>query len=136
MKREMITHPPRTGAPDILKGFIVQFARNSAGDFFRDYPMAMVHASDSVKEHRERFVSGEKKINIEIFSPAIDGTHPTVLVLHGAGGLLLDEPAMRRFARALLTMPHEQSVFSKSISRNKTRAIAARISHGLAREPE
>jgi hypothetical protein len=33
-------------------------------------------------------------------------------------------------------LPREQSVFSRSISRNKTRAIAARISHGLARERE
>jgi dienelactone hydrolase len=69
--------------------------------FFAINPMAMVYASGSVKEYREHFVSGEKKINVEIFSPAIDGTHPAVLVLHGAGGLLLDEPAMRRFARAL-----------------------------------
>ena len=63
--------------------------------------MAMVYASGSVKEHREHFVSGEKKIAVEIFFPAPDGTDPAVLVFHGAGGLLLDGPAMRRFARAL-----------------------------------
>jgi hypothetical protein len=78
--------------------FVIQFALNSAGDFFAINPMAIVYASGNVKEHHEHFVSGEKKINVEIFSPAIDGAHPAVLVFHGAGGLLLDGPAMRRFA--------------------------------------
>lgn len=54
-----------------------------------------------VRESRGSFASGGRKIAVEIFEPVTPGRHPAVLVFHGAGGMLLDGPAVHRFARAL-----------------------------------
>ena len=40
-------------------------------------------------------------VGADVFEPARRGRHPVVLVLHGAGGILLDGPEMRRVARHL-----------------------------------
>jgi carboxymethylenebutenolidase len=45
--------------------------------------------------------SGGRRIAIDKYSPAHTGKHPAILVLHGAGGTLLDGPEMRRVARRL-----------------------------------
>ena len=59
-----------------------------------------------------RFPSGGKLIRVDRFAPppaAVEGVRrpsPAVLVLHGAGGTLLDGPEMRRVARALAAAGH------------------------------
>jgi dienelactone hydrolase len=47
------------------------------------------------------FESSSKKITVEIYMPAAAKKPPGVLVLHGTGGMFMDGPAIRRFARAL-----------------------------------
>lgn len=41
------------------------------------------------------------RIRIDKYAPSQNGKHPAILVLHGAGGTLLDGPEMRRVARQL-----------------------------------
>lgn len=53
------------------------------------------------RESRTSFENGGRKIAVEIFKPVTPGRHPAILVFHGAGGMLLDGPAVHRFARAL-----------------------------------
>jgi dienelactone hydrolase len=45
--------------------------------------------------------SGGHRIRIDKYTAARPGKHPVILVLHGAGGTLLDGPEMRRVARQL-----------------------------------
>jgi carboxymethylenebutenolidase len=45
--------------------------------------------------------SGGHRIRVDKYAPARPGKHPAILVLHGAGGTLLDGPEMRRVARQL-----------------------------------
>ena len=45
--------------------------------------------------------SGGHRIRIDRYAPARSGKLPAILVLHGAGGILLDGPEMRRVARQL-----------------------------------
>jgi len=45
--------------------------------------------------------SGGHRIRIDKYAPPQSGKHPAILVLHGAGGTLLDGPEMRRVARQL-----------------------------------
>lgn len=45
--------------------------------------------------------SGGHRIRIDKFATSRSGEHPAILVLHGAGGILLDGPEMRRVARRL-----------------------------------
>jgi dienelactone hydrolase len=45
--------------------------------------------------------SGGHRIRIDKYAPARRGKPPAILVLHGAGGTLVDGPAMRRVARQL-----------------------------------
>jgi dienelactone hydrolase len=47
------------------------------------------------------FESGGKKIRVDCYSPGGAPSTRTVIVLHGAGGILFDGPSMRRVARAL-----------------------------------
>ena len=45
--------------------------------------------------------SGGHRIRIDKYATTRSGNHPAILVLHGAGGTLLDGPEMRRVARQL-----------------------------------
>ncbi len=45
--------------------------------------------------------SGGHRIRIDKYGTARSGKHSAILVLHGAGGTLLDGPEMRRVARRL-----------------------------------
>ena len=45
--------------------------------------------------------SGGHRIRIDEYATSRSGKHPAILVLHGAGGTLLDGPEMRRVARQL-----------------------------------
>jgi dipeptidyl aminopeptidase/acylaminoacyl peptidase len=49
----------------------------------------------------ESFQSGGRTITVEIYTPQQTSEHPGVILLHGAGGILMDGPAVRRFARTL-----------------------------------
>lgn len=49
----------------------------------------------------ESFQSGGRRIGLDHFQPADGKSRATLLVLHGAGGTLLDGPEMRRVARSL-----------------------------------
>lgn len=60
-------------------------------------------AADAIKVSKVRLQLPSASIAAEVFEPAASGPHPVVLVLHGAGGTLLDGPEMRRVARALAT---------------------------------
>ena len=59
------------------------------------------HTPTRVLESRSSFESGGRKITMEIYTPAVTKRFGGILVLHGAGGMFLDGPAIRRFARAL-----------------------------------
>jgi carboxymethylenebutenolidase len=54
------------------------------------------------------FESNGKRIPIDLYEPAGDGAHPTILLLYGAGGLVFDGSRMRvaaqRFVRAGYTV--------------------------------
>lgn len=61
-----------------------------------------VHASErkiSVTRVTLRTSGGD--IGAEVFEAADQQKHPAILVLHGAGGMIFDGPAMRRVARSL-----------------------------------
>jgi len=45
--------------------------------------------------------SGGHRIRVDKYATTQSGKHPAILVLHGAGGTLLDGPEMRRVARRL-----------------------------------
>jgi dienelactone hydrolase len=45
--------------------------------------------------------SGGHRIRADKYAPSQSGKHPAILVLHGAGGTLLDGPEMRRVARQM-----------------------------------
>jgi dienelactone hydrolase len=45
--------------------------------------------------------SGGHRIRVDKYAPSQSGKHPAIVVLHGAGGTLLDGPEMRRVARQL-----------------------------------
>jgi dipeptidyl aminopeptidase/acylaminoacyl peptidase len=55
----------------------------------------------AVHESKTSFESGGEKIAVEIYAPETTANRAGVLVLHGAGGMFMDGPAIRRFARAL-----------------------------------
>jgi dienelactone hydrolase len=54
-----------------------------------------------VVESRSSFESGGRKIPVEIYAPPNREKLAGILVLHGAGGMFMDGPTIRRFARAL-----------------------------------
>jgi dienelactone hydrolase len=58
-------------------------------------------SSGAVRESKTSFESGGKRVAIEIYTPETGANGAGVLVLHGAGGMFMDGPAIRRFARAL-----------------------------------
>lgn len=45
--------------------------------------------------------SGGRRIQVDKYAASGSGKHPAILVLHGAGGTLVDGPAMRHVARQL-----------------------------------
>jgi carboxymethylenebutenolidase len=63
--------------------------------------ISSAQTSSAVRENRTGFKSGGKKISVEIYSPERGANGTGILVLHGAGGMFMDGPAIRRFARAL-----------------------------------
>ncbi len=64
-------------------------------------PISFAQNSGPLRESKTSFESGGKKIAVEIFAPKAGANAGGVLVLHGAGGMLMDGPAIHRFARAL-----------------------------------
>jgi dienelactone hydrolase len=50
--------------------------------------------------------SNGRRIRIDKYATSRSGKHPAILVLHGAGGTLLDGPEMRRVARQLAESGH------------------------------
>jgi carboxymethylenebutenolidase len=54
-----------------------------------------------IVEAEGSFVSMEKKIGVERFEPRGAGRYPTILILHGAGGMDIGGPEFREFAREL-----------------------------------
>ena len=64
-------------------------------------PISFAQNSGAVRETKTSFASGGKKIAVKIFAPEAGANGGGVLVLHGAGGMLMDGPAIHRFARAL-----------------------------------
>jgi dienelactone hydrolase len=50
---------------------------------------------------RRSFASSGVQILVDVYTPRAAGLHRPVLVLHGAGGMLFDGPAMRRVAVSL-----------------------------------
>jgi len=67
------------------------------------WPSLMTNAAES--EHltlsKISVQSDGNRIRIDKYAPPRSGKHPAILVLHGAGGTLLDGPEMRRVARQL-----------------------------------
>lgn len=57
--------------------------------------------SGAVRESKSSFQSGGKTIAVEIFAPGNGANGGGILVLHGAGGMFMDGPAIKRFARTL-----------------------------------
>ena len=71
-----------------------------------------------------RFPSGGTRIRVNRYAPAAGvRRRPAVLVLHGAGGTLLDGPEMRRAARALAGAGHPAYVIHYF---NRTGTLVAR----------
>jgi dienelactone hydrolase len=58
-------------------------------------------AAESVVAAKIRLPTAKGSITAEVFEPAAAQERPAILVLHGAGGTLLDGREMRRVARAL-----------------------------------
>lgn len=56
---------------------------------------------------QEHFESSGVKILADVYTPATAGRHPPILVLHGAGGMLFDGPAMTRVAADLARAGYE-----------------------------
>lgn len=63
-------------------------------------PMQAV-ALGRVIESKATFESGGRQITVEIYTPRQKEKVAGILILHGAGGMFRDGPAIRRFARAL-----------------------------------
>lgn len=58
-------------------------------------------ASAAESQTKLSFISGGKRIGVEHFAPARTPSLRTIVVLHGAGGPLLDGPVMREMSRSL-----------------------------------
>jgi dienelactone hydrolase len=58
-------------------------------------------ASNPVIVSKISLQSDGHRIRIDKYATTLSGKHPAILVLHGAGGTLLDGPEMRRVARQL-----------------------------------
>ncbi len=58
--------------------------------------------SDSVPFERLSFESGGRRVEVDLYEPAGEGSHPTVLCLYGAGGLVFDGSRMRVAAQRLV----------------------------------
>ncbi|HEY2140362.1 MAG TPA: dienelactone hydrolase family protein [Chthoniobacterales bacterium] len=65
-------------------------------------PLTAVRASEpSSRVTRLSFESEGRQIRVDRYSPLGARSNRTVIVLHGAGGILFDGPSMRRVARVL-----------------------------------
>jgi len=71
-------------------------------------PFLMIFAAESnhLMVSRLSMPSGGHTIRIDKYATAQAGRHPAIVVLHGAGGTLLDGPEMRRVARQLAESGH------------------------------
>lgn len=67
------------------------------------WPSLMTNAAESkhLTLSRISMQSAGHRIRIDKYATTRSGKHPAILVLHGAGGTLLDGPEMRRVARQL-----------------------------------
>ncbi len=63
--------------------------------------LAGARASESIATSKTVFQLGGSAIHAEVFEPVNHRARAAILVLHGAGGSLLDGPEMRRVARSL-----------------------------------
>jgi dipeptidyl aminopeptidase/acylaminoacyl peptidase len=88
------------GAENVVSGVLrLTFA---LAFFLSMESISSAQSSGAVRVSKESFESGGKKIAVEIYSPPETAPNGAgILVLHGAGGMLMDGPAIRRFARAL-----------------------------------
>jgi dipeptidyl aminopeptidase/acylaminoacyl peptidase len=53
-------------------------------------------------ESRATFESAGKEITVEVYTQETGRKHPGVLLFHGAAGMFMDGPTIRRFARRLV----------------------------------
>ena len=58
-------------------------------------------AAEAIAASKIRLETWQGAIVADVFEQTAAGKRPTIVVLHGAGGTLLDGPEMRRMARAL-----------------------------------
>jgi carboxymethylenebutenolidase len=67
------------------------------------FPCLMISAAESNRlvVSKVSTKSGGHRIYIDKYATSRSGKNPAILVLHGAGGILLDGPEMRRVARRL-----------------------------------
>jgi dienelactone hydrolase len=65
------------------------------------HPISFAQSTSAFHPSTGVFDSSGEKITVEIYRPEAAEKLPGVLLLHGAGGMFMDGPAIRRFARAL-----------------------------------
>jgi dienelactone hydrolase len=68
--------------------------------------MTSAAESNSLTVSKISMQSGGHRIRIDKYEASQTAKHPAILVLHGAGGTLLDGPEMRRVARQLAESGH------------------------------
>lgn len=60
--------------------------------------MAAASPAEEVKVSKETFESGGHSISVEVYEPASAGSHPAILLLYGAGGVLANNGYIRDLA--------------------------------------
>ncbi len=68
-------------------------------------------ASSAIHVSRDSYAAGGRLIHVDLFTPPSNTVvKGTAVVLHGAGGILLDGPKMRRIARSLAENGYDVSL--------------------------